>query len=193
MKTNSTSEPPTSAFAAEDWFDPIEAALRRGINGFIEDLVEQEATAVLERGRYERGAKARYRHATRARRLLGSFGPVELSLPRVRLTRPDGKSEEWHSPVVPRYVRMIRQVEDSFDRRLLLGNERGKQRGGELLVALPSGSGRALAVGDPVLRARSAGVNHAYAPRSASSSTQFSVSDALRPFFRRCRGSDCFA
>jgi transposase-like protein len=102
MKTNSTPEPATSAFGGEDWFDPIEAALRGRIKEFIENLVEQEATAVLERSRYERGAKTGYRHGTRPRRLLGSFGPVELSLPRVRLTRPDGKSEEWHSAAVPR-------------------------------------------------------------------------------------------
>jgi transposase-like protein len=111
MKTNSTPEPATSAFGGEDWFDPIEAALRGRIKEFIEDLVEQEATAVLERSRYERGAKTGYRHGTRPRRLLGSFGPVELSLPRVRLTRPDGKSEEWRSAAVPRYARMTRQVE----------------------------------------------------------------------------------
>jgi transposase-like protein len=111
MKTNSTPEPATSAFGGEDWFDPIEAALRGRIKEFIENLVEQEATAVLERSRYERGAKTGYRHGTRPRRLLGSFGPVELSLPRVRLTRPDGKSEEWRSAAVPRYARMTRQVE----------------------------------------------------------------------------------
>jgi transposase-like protein len=111
MKASSTPEPTTAVFDEKAWFDPIEAALRGRIKQFIEDLVEQEATVALERGRYERGAKSGYRHGTRSRRLLGSFGPVELSLPRVRLTRPDGKSEEWHSAAVPRYARMTRQVE----------------------------------------------------------------------------------
>jgi len=111
MKKISTSEPATSGFGEEVWFDPIEASLRGRIKQFIEELVEEEAVAALGRGRYERGAKAGYRHGTRPRRLLGSFGPVELSLPRVRLTRPDGGSEEWHSAVMPRYARMTRQVE----------------------------------------------------------------------------------
>jgi transposase-like protein len=129
MKTSSTSEPATSAFTTEDRFDPIEAALRGRIKEFIEGLVEREATAALERGRYERGAKAGYRHGTRPRRLLGSFGPVELSLPRVRLTRPDGKSEEWHSAAVPRYARRPRQVEALIASAYLSGTNTGRVMG----------------------------------------------------------------
>src|SRR4051794_21341119 len=41
-------------FAGEAWFDPIEAELREGVRGFLEEMIEQEATAAL--GRYQRGA-----------------------------------------------------------------------------------------------------------------------------------------
>lgn len=111
MKKVSTATPASSAFDGESWFDPIEEGLRGQIKQFIEDLVEQEATAALGRGRYERGTTTGYRNGVRQRGLLGSFGPVVLSVPRVRLTGLDGKSEEWHSKVVPRYARMTRQVE----------------------------------------------------------------------------------
>ena len=111
MESSSTAQPAASAFDGDAWFDPIEQGLRGRIKQFIEELVEQEATAALGRGRYERGTKAGYRNGTRERSLLGSFGPVELALPRVRLTRSDGKTEEWHSAAVPRYARMTRQVE----------------------------------------------------------------------------------
>ncbi len=77
----------------------------------VKALVEQEATAALGRGRYQRGSRAGYRNGTRQRGLLGTFVPMELSLPRVRLVRSDGKSEEWRSAVIPRYARMTRQVE----------------------------------------------------------------------------------
>ena len=70
-------------FAGEAWFDPIEAGIRDRIRGFIEELLEQELTAALGRDRCERavgGAKG-YRNGTRERQLLGSFGPVQVSVP----------------------------------------------------------------------------------------------------------------
>ena len=111
MQKNSTSAEAAPLFAGEAWFDPIEAALRERVRGFLEELVEQEATAALGRGRYQRGAAAGYRNGTRSRRLLGSFGPVGVTVPRARLVAPDGTSREWRSAVLPRYARMTRQVE----------------------------------------------------------------------------------
>ena len=57
------------------------------------------------------GAAAGYRNGTRKRRLLGSFGPVEIAIPRARLWAADGTAHEWQSAVLPRYARMTRQVE----------------------------------------------------------------------------------
>ncbi|HEX3220208.1 MAG TPA: transposase, partial [Candidatus Limnocylindria bacterium] len=84
-------------FAGQAWFDPIEAELRERVRGFLEEMVEQEATAALGRSRYRRGAAAGYRNGTRARRLLGCFGPVEIAVPRARLSVADGTSREWRS------------------------------------------------------------------------------------------------
>jgi len=111
MQKNSTPAEPTPLFAGAAWFDPIEAELRERVRLFLEEMVEQEATAALGRGRYQRGAAAGYRNGTRSRRLLGSFGPVEIAVPRARLVAPDGTSREWQSAVLPRYARMTRQVE----------------------------------------------------------------------------------
>ena len=110
MEKNSTTDA-APLFSGEAWFDPIEAELRERIRGFLEEMVEQEATAALGRSRYQRGASAGYRNGTRSRRLLGSFGPVEIAVPRARLLAPDGTSREWRSAVLPRYARMTRQVE----------------------------------------------------------------------------------
>jgi putative transposase len=109
MEKNSTTDA-APLFSGEAWFDPIEAELRERIRGFLEEMVEQEATAALGRRRYQRGAAAGYRHGTRARRLLGWFGPVEIAVPRVRLLAPDGTSREWRSAVLPRYARMTKQA-----------------------------------------------------------------------------------
>jgi len=98
-------------FAGAAWFDPIEAGLRGRIRGFIEELVEQELAEALGRQRYERGGALGHRHGRRERRLTGSFGPVEIAVPRARLRAEDGATREWRSAVLPRYARMTRQVE----------------------------------------------------------------------------------
>ena len=90
MEENSTGEA-ASLFAGETWFDPIEAELRERVRGFLEEMIEQEAAAALGRSRYQRGPSAGYRNGTRSRRLLGSFGPVEITVPgpgsRLRMAR----------------------------------------------------------------------------------------------------------
>src|SRR5205823_2995991 len=91
MEKNSTTEA-ASLFAGEAWFDPIEAELRERVRGFLEEMIEQEATAALGRSRYQRGVSRGYRNGTRSRRLLGSFGPVQIAVPRARLLASDGTS-----------------------------------------------------------------------------------------------------
>jgi putative transposase len=111
VEQNSTTTEAAPLFAGEAWFDPIEAELRERVRQFLEEMIEQEATAALGRGRYERGAASGYRNGMRKRRLLGSFGPVEIAVPRARLSAANGTTYEWQSAVLPRYARMTRQVE----------------------------------------------------------------------------------
>jgi transposase-like protein len=113
MNKDSSQQPAEEAlFAGEAWFDPIEAGLRGRIRGLIEELVEQELEAALGRGRYERaGGAVGHRHGHRRRQLTGSFGLVELTVPRARLRTEDGSTCEWRSAVLPRYARRTRQLE----------------------------------------------------------------------------------
>src|SRR4051794_4209548 len=100
-------------FTGQAWFDPIEAGVRDRVRGFIEELLEQELTAALGRNRHERstGLPNGYRNGSRERRLLGSFGPVQISVPRARMTTEGGGTQEWRGAALPRYARMTRQVE----------------------------------------------------------------------------------
>ncbi len=115
MEQNSTKADAdsTALFAGDAWFDPIETGIRERVRGFIEELLEQELTAALGRTRHERaeGEPAGYRNGTRERQLLGSFGPVELSVPRARMAAEGGGTREWRSASLPRDARMTRQVE----------------------------------------------------------------------------------
>ena len=84
--TASTSPSP---FSGENWFDPLEDAIRFRVRAFIEAVVAEEAQAALGgRARYQRsGAPKGYRNGHRHRQLVGTFGALTVSLPRVRLLR----------------------------------------------------------------------------------------------------------
>src|SRR5215217_4668941 len=127
-KDSTTAASPEGLFAGDAWFDPIEAGLRDRIRGFIEAMLEEELAAALGGGRYERGQRRGHRHGRRERRLLGSFGPTTISVPRGRLTRPDGATEEWRSATLPRYARMTRQVEALIAASYLAGTNTRRVR-----------------------------------------------------------------
>jgi len=113
MEKNSTGTPEASLFDGTGWFDPIETGIRDRIRGFIETMLEEELTAALGRGRYHRdgAAAAGYRHGVRHRQILGSFGPLDITVPRGRMPKPEGGTAEWRSAALPRYARMTRQAE----------------------------------------------------------------------------------
>ena len=99
-ETTATTE--TQPFLGEDWFDPLETAVRGRIRGFIEEMLEAELESALQRGRYDRhGPRRGHRHGHRARQLVGTFGPVTLSVPRARLAGADGRTSEWRNQTIP--------------------------------------------------------------------------------------------
>jgi putative transposase len=97
----------------DNWFDPIESAVRARVRGFIEELIENELEAVLARPRYGRRAKdadegpsvAGHRHGQRQRTLTGMFGKTEITVPRARLKVGDGETTEWRSSALRAYQR----------------------------------------------------------------------------------------
>jgi putative transposase len=127
-KDSTTPAVANALFEGDAWFDPIEAGLRGRIRGFIEAMLEEELAAALGGGRYERGRLRGHRHGKRARQLLGSFGPTTISVPRGRLSRPDGTTTEWRSAALPRYARMTRQVEALIAASYLAGTNTRRVR-----------------------------------------------------------------
>jgi transposase-like protein len=99
----------------DNWFDPIEAGLRGRVREFLQGLLEAELDEALGRSRYARrpGNEAAeepqrisgHRHGHRSRSLLGTFGRVEIAVPRARLNTPDGKTTEWKSGALRAYQR----------------------------------------------------------------------------------------
>jgi transposase-like protein len=98
----------------DSWLDPIETEVRARAREFIEELIRGELDTILARPRYERSKKARdegsadvtgHRHGSRTRSLTGTFGPIEIALPRARLNTADGKTTEWKSKALRAYQR----------------------------------------------------------------------------------------
>ncbi len=79
--------------------------------------MEEELDAVLSRPRYGRVAPGPgnaagaaeavtgHRHGHRSRSLLGTFGPVEIAMPRARLNAAGGGTTEWKSKALKAYQR----------------------------------------------------------------------------------------
>jgi putative transposase len=111
------SEIETAEQLFDNWFDPIEAGLRDRAREFLQAMLEGELDRVLARSRYARRAKPAsgdaeeavgvtgHRHGHRSRSLLGTFGQMEIKMPRARLNSPDGKTTEWKSQALRAYQR----------------------------------------------------------------------------------------
>jgi putative transposase len=101
----------------ENWFDPIESSLRDRAREFLQAMFEAELEETLARSRYARRVKLSsgdleaapaitgHRHGHRSRSLLGTFGKVEIDMPRARLNTCDGKTTEWRSGALRAYQR----------------------------------------------------------------------------------------
>src|SRR5208282_5213939 len=107
-------EPETVPQLFDNWFDPIETEVRARAREFIEELIRGELDAVLARPRYgrsqmagseRRAGVAGHRHGSRTRSLTGTFGPIEIAVPRARLDGPDSKTTEWKSQALRAYQR----------------------------------------------------------------------------------------
>ena len=106
----------TTVHLFDDWFDPIETGLRDRVREFIHAMIEGELDLALSRPRYAHTkvpsgeaegvvGVSGHRHGHRSRSLLGSFGQVEIEVPRARLNTPDGKTTEWKSKALRAYQR----------------------------------------------------------------------------------------
>jgi len=162
MTSNSTKLPVLGSDAEiavgllDEWFDPIEAGLRDRVRDFIQTMIESELEAVLSRPRYARrpkadpendgaGGVAGHRHGHRSRSLLGTFGRVEIAVPRARLDTAEGKTTEWKSTALRAYQRRTKQADSLIAGAYLAGTNTRRVRralaavfGGAVSKSLPS-------------------------------------------------------
>ena len=119
--TSTTTKPNSSQPAAEmavdlfdNWFDPIEIEVRARAREFIEAMIRGELDTVLARPRYRRtqiagneaaAGIAGHRHEAGPLSLTGTFGPIEIAVPRARLSPRRDKTTDWSSQALRAYQR----------------------------------------------------------------------------------------
>jgi len=110
-------------------FHDLETLVRGRIRGIIDEILEEELEAALGAGRYERSPERRgYRHASRPpRKLMTSFGPVQMGIPRGRI-RTDTGTKEFESQIVRRYERRTRRLDAAMITSYLVGTNTRKVR-----------------------------------------------------------------
>src|SRR4051794_41915288 len=115
-------------------------------------MLEAELDAALQRRRYDRRGPAHgHRHGHRERQLIGTFGPVTVSVPRARLAGADGRTSEWRNRTIPSYKRLTKRAEALIAATYLAGTNTRRVR--RALAALVGGGlrqdnrGRALPQG----------------------------------------------
>ena len=115
-------EAETTVDLLDNWFDAIEVGLRERVRDFIQAMIESELDTALARPRYGRRPTADaqnrdrskaisgYRHGHRWRSLTGTFGRVEIAMPRARLDSAAGKTTEWQSSALRAYQRRTNPI-----------------------------------------------------------------------------------
>ena len=158
--------PPADLLLGETWHSRIEAQVRGGVRELIEELLQEELAAVLGRRRYQRlkpgttaaperaespeglgsevdAAPSRpakgHRNGARARSIMGTFGEIEVEVPRARLDADEpGKTKEWLNKTIPRYQRRTKEVDALIAGAYLSGTN--TRRVGRALSALFKGA-----------------------------------------------------
>jgi transposase-like protein len=111
-----------------DFYD-LETLVRGRVREMIVDILDEEVESALGASLRERTeARTGYRHGSRPpRRLMTSFGPVEVAVPRARLRTTTG-TQEFTSEIVRRYARRTRRLDAALVTSYLTGTNTRKIR-----------------------------------------------------------------
>src|SRR5437764_11549382 len=117
----------------------MEAVLRGRLRDFSQTRIESELEGVRARPRSARepkadsqhdgaGGVAGHRHGHRSRSLLGTFGRVEIAVPRARLDTAESKTTEWKSKALRAYQRRTKQADSLIAGAYLAGTNTRRVR-----------------------------------------------------------------
>src|SRR5919197_3779336 len=107
--------------------DSLEGYVREGARRMLAAALEEEVSAFLGRGRYERGGPFRgYRNGYHAaRELTVGVGAVEVKVPRVADVPAEVAADGFRSRIVQRYQRASQGTQQLFAQLYLEGRSSG--------------------------------------------------------------------
>ena len=110
-------------------FHDLETQIRGRIREMIVEILDEELEGALGASSHERTpGRTGYRHGSRpARRLMTSFGPVQVEVPRARVKTETG-AKEFKSEIVRRYARRTRRLDAAMITSYLTGTNTRKVR-----------------------------------------------------------------
>jgi putative transposase len=120
--------------------DPLSEALRSELRGRLERIIREELYAALGADPYQRTPeRCGYQHSPRERTLTTAEEKATITVPRGRLFKPEGGSEEWRSRLLPRSAHRTREVDAALLGLYLSGTNtrRGKLALKPLLKGAP--------------------------------------------------------
>lgn len=95
--------------------DLLTGGIRGKLKELVQVLLEGEVEEALDAAKYVRSeVRAGYRNGTKPRTIHTSMGSVELEMPRARLDRARGGTEEWQSQLLPRFERRSRSLDETL-------------------------------------------------------------------------------
>jgi len=95
--------------------DLLTGGIRGKLKELIQVLLEGEVEEALDAAKYARSeVRVGYRNGSKPRTLHTSMGSVGLEMPRARLNRAQGGTEEWQSQLLPRFERRSRSLDETL-------------------------------------------------------------------------------
>jgi len=133
-------EEPTVRQAEEYSPELLSDVLRQEIRRTIERVLGEELSFALRAVPYQRTPeRTGYRNGTHSRDICTSYGTVKLDVPRGRVIKEDGASEEFESSMIGRYRRRSKEIDEAILAMYLSGcnTRRVKRALGTLLAGGP--------------------------------------------------------
>jgi len=107
-------KPTTVATEVARFRQSIDEMLRSRVRDAIEVVLDEELTEALGSSRYNRAeTRVGYRNGQIERSITTEVGLQRVRIPRGRVRKADGTTEEFRSEVLPRYARRTRRVDEA--------------------------------------------------------------------------------
>lgn len=107
--------------------DPLTEGIKAKLGELVKLLLDTELEENIKAVRYSRSQeRSGHRNGVKSRRIYGSFGAVDIKVPRGRIKDAEGEEGEWQSRILPRYQRRTTQMDATLVSLYFSGTNLGR-------------------------------------------------------------------